>query len=298
MTTSRACARCHSVKSAEDFFHRGKFYKQLCRDCVAEDEKSPEMRTCRTCNMSLPIVKFNMTNKVRCGECTQCKSNRAAKWAAIRAASPKTIAPEKRCSKCGVIKKSHDFNNHAASKDGLQSRCKACFKEADFIQARHRVIMTIAEIPITFSHIQRMTTKFRVGYDVITKTLIRCDGRCEICNRTFKSRSEMAVDHNHTSGDVRGILCHRCNLVLGHSLDNVNTLKNAVIYLQRADRSTESEQTVHRAVVVGRALDFAEDVQIGGYVVEDGDVLGEAGRRTHPGQGTEETVTDQALRHI
>ena len=233
MTTPRTCARCHSVKNAEDFFHRGKFYKQLCRDCVDADEKSPEVRTCRTCHQSLPLVKFNMTHKVRCGECTACKSDRAAQWAAHRAASPKTPPPEKKCSKCGTLKKAQDFNKHAASKDGLQSKCKACFKDADFIHARHRVILTIAGIPITFSHIQRMITKFRVGYDVITNALIRCDGRCEICNVPFKLRSEMAIDHDHKSGQIRGVLCHRCNLVLGHSLDNIDTLKGAIKYLQR-----------------------------------------------------------------
>lgn len=38
------------------------------------------------------------------------------------------------------------------------------------------------------------------------------DGRCYICNRaatTFRKR--LSVDHNHRTGEIRGILCHFCN---------------------------------------------------------------------------------------
>jgi hypothetical protein len=57
---------------------------------------------------------------------------------------------------------------------------------------------------------------------------------CAICKRhqsEFKRR--LAVDHCHDTGKVRGLLCHKCNLVLGYVHDEVTTLNSAVEYLGR-----------------------------------------------------------------
>lgn len=39
------------------------------------------------------------------------------------------------------------------------------------------------------------------------------DGRCAICRRSPRSK-HLAVDHDHTTGHVRGLLCDRCNRIL------------------------------------------------------------------------------------
>jgi hypothetical protein len=59
------------------------------------------------------------------------------------------------------------------------------------------------------------------------------NGQCVICKRHFKNvpRSPV-VDHNHQTGKVRGALCFRCNTALGSFSDNVQTLENAIYYLQ------------------------------------------------------------------
>jgi len=52
---------------------------------------------------------------------------------------------------------------------------------------------------------------------------------CEVCNST----EQLCVDHDHSSGIVRGTLCNRCNLALGCAQDNVQILVNLQHYLEK-----------------------------------------------------------------
>lgn len=45
----------------------------------------------------------------------------------------------------------------------------------------------------------------------------------------------MEVDHNHTTGKVRAILCSRCNGALGQFCDDTDLLKSAIKYLEKYD---------------------------------------------------------------
>ena len=54
------------------------------------------------------------------------------------------------------------------------------------------------------------------------------EGRCCICHQ---ESDKLVVDHDHGSGAVRGLLCHSCNVMLGHAKDNVKTLSAAIDYL-------------------------------------------------------------------
>lgn len=62
------------------------------------------------------------------------------------------------------------------------------------------------------------------------------DGRCLICKRTgeeSRSRSgRLAVDHNHATNDVRGLLCTNCNKALGQFQDSIEILLAAAAYLE------------------------------------------------------------------
>jgi hypothetical protein len=52
-------------------------------------------------------------------------------------------------------------------------------------------------------------------------------GRCAICRR----KSELVVDHCHETGRVRGMLCRRCNLGIGHLDDSAQMVRAALLYL-------------------------------------------------------------------
>jgi hypothetical protein len=53
---------------------------------------------------------------------------------------------------------------------------------------------------------------------------------CPICKGGL---DKPHVDHCHDSGEVRGILCRSCNLILGYAKDDIDTLVRAIAYLQQ-----------------------------------------------------------------
>jgi hypothetical protein len=58
------------------------------------------------------------------------------------------------------------------------------------------------------------------------------EGRCATCGRGDKI---LCVDHNHSTGIVRGLLCHRCNLGIGFLQDNPDLTQRATDYLRGND---------------------------------------------------------------
>ena len=60
-------------------------------------------------------------------------------------------------------------------------------------------------------------------------------GGCAICGRTPTSRW-LAVDHDHKTNKIRGLLCTQCNLMLGVAQDSIETLHLAVKYLRKSYR--------------------------------------------------------------
>jgi len=56
--------------------------------------------------------------------------------------------------------------------------------------------------------------------------------KCAICYVTESSGRGWHTDHSHHTGKVRGILCYHCNVMLGLSKDNTDTLKKAIAYLE------------------------------------------------------------------
>ena len=56
---------------------------------------------------------------------------------------------------------------------------------------------------------------------------------CAICGSTHTgSKDDWHVDHNHSTKEVRGLLCHHCNVGLGGFHDNVKVMKMAIKYLK------------------------------------------------------------------
>lgn len=78
-----------------------------------------------------------------------------------------------------------------------------------------------------------------INPDVAQEALEQHNGTCDMCGTTVSGGSGgWHVDHDHQSGSVRGILCHRHNVGLGYFSDSVEELEQAIRYLQ-AHRSVQ-----------------------------------------------------------
>ena len=58
------------------------------------------------------------------------------------------------------------------------------------------------------------------------------NNKCKVCNQICPTGKDLAVDHNHQTGKVRGLLCKNCNIGLGMFFDNLDFLESAVLYLK------------------------------------------------------------------
>jgi hypothetical protein len=72
--------------------------------------------------------------------------------------------------------------------------------------------------------------------------LLRQDGKCAICGTSSPGgrNNSFHVDHDHTTGIVRGLLCHHCNTAIGKFNDDPVILAKAILYLKgKYEKSTD-----------------------------------------------------------
>ena len=76
----------------------------------------------------------------------------------------------------------------------------------------------------------RLKNKYKLTESQFEEMKQRANGICQICNN---KPSRLVIDHDHVTGKVRGLICDNCNLGLGGFKDSVNSLKNAINYLEK-----------------------------------------------------------------
>ncbi len=114
------------------------------------------------------------------------------------------------CTKCSEQKPGTPefFPLHNKKKNGLDSWCRKC-------RGTYR------------SEIRRGHYRNSISDAELKKWLVD-QKSCMICGKEEK----LVVDHDHETGNVRGLLCNHCNRGLGHFRDNIQFLDNAISYLK------------------------------------------------------------------
>ena len=86
----------------------------------------------------------------------------------------------------------------------------------------------------------RYKTEFGITLKQYNEMLEDQQGLCAICGKPeqiiWKSSGapkNLAVDHCHTTGKVRALLCHPCNVLLGNAKESIETLNRAINYLEK-----------------------------------------------------------------
>lgn len=83
-------------------------------------------------------------------------------------------------------------------------------------------------------HRYALKSDYNLTLDQYNKMFVMQEGKCLICTRhqsEFKFR--LCVDHNHETLHIRGLLCRRCNSLLGLAKESVEIFKKAIEYLER-----------------------------------------------------------------
>lgn len=130
---------------------------------------------------------------------------------------------------CGTCKEQlspDSFYKSNGTKDGLMYECKICSNaRAKQWQQENK------------GRHKDSVLKYRYGISSveINRLLLKQENLCAICGIEFSHSTPYHIDHCHSSGDVRGLLCINCNVGLGQFSDNISTLTNAVFYLQGLD---------------------------------------------------------------
>ncbi len=124
----------------------------------------------------------------------------------------------KYCTRCKNVKHKKYFGKNKATKDGLAGWCKTC-KSLAALQARHA-----------------KTKGYQYGLrkDDYEKLWHKQNGRCAICDRhDHELKTGLVIDHDHHTKRVRGLLCYKCNMLLGDAWDSPIILKKAIDFLER-----------------------------------------------------------------
>lgn len=148
---------------------------------------------------------------------------------------------KKLCKRCNTLKSESDFGKNKNEKSGLSFYCKkcniACNKESKAKSGwqpkdngRPKSNIPFPERRSLYKRTANLK-RFGLTEDSYKLILDNQNNSCAICNKQFIPTSKAYVDHCHSKGHVRGILCLNCNVTLGHVNDDVNILKNMVKYL-------------------------------------------------------------------
>ena len=79
----------------------------------------------------------------------------------------------------------------------------------------------------------KLKTRYNITLETYNKMLTDQGHNCKICNTSScKTGKSFAVDHCHTSQEIRGLLCSSCNTALGLMGDDTALMKKAIHYLK------------------------------------------------------------------
>lgn len=134
---------------------------------------------------------------------------------------------DKKCPKCNEVKDHHLFYKSKTSKDGCSSYCKKCQNLRTTSYARENK----QKIPTAGYALKR---RYGISSKEYENLLTQQNYKCIICDiDKCKSGRNFAVDHDHVTGKIRGLLCSACNTGLGQFKDSPELLQKAIKYLEK-----------------------------------------------------------------
>lgn len=216
-------------------------------------------KTCSDCKQSKPLGDFYPSKRLKFGvlsSCKACVSQRSKGYREAAKRKPRMTSPSFRiCRTCRIEKPITEFYQSKARTDPTFTECKVCHKTRTK-QVRQRNLTATRERERRYRLKATANTKesirryyrsekgkrtiysryyqkrFGITLQEYEARLEAHNGVCAICLKPQKDKRRLVVDHNHQTGDVRGLLCTPCNIILGCWQDNSGTALRAATYLE------------------------------------------------------------------
>lgn len=136
----------------------------------------------------------------------------------------------KLCRKCNKLKEHH---KHTKSKDGLQYWCADCRKSWKREERLEYFRQTYRRDKGRKWRNYFYIRKYNLMIEQYEKLIKQQNGKCAICLKKCSSGKRLAVDHNHKTGMVRGLLCTNCNAMIAHAKEDIQILQLGIQYLRK-----------------------------------------------------------------
>lgn len=152
----------------------------------------------------------------------------------------------KNCNKCNTIKDINEFGKDKSRKSGFAYCCKECRRNrqkkrynnnVEFMRAKQRKYNINNPRALRG---YKLKQQFGITLEQYDKMFAFQGGVCAICgcpetaSRNGKTLS-LAVDHNHVTDKIRGLLCGHCNIALGLLNENPVIIKSLLKYITKND---------------------------------------------------------------
>jgi hypothetical protein len=153
-------------------------------------------------------------------------------------------------------------------RDGHRNDCKKCNLAAKAARTaldpeanRERVKRWQRENPERLNEYRRRPERQRADreYHLLRKygitikqydaMLAAQNGVCAICDEPRPEERTLHVDHDHETGEIRGLLCFRCNQTLGSLQENYELFQKAADYLDRDEELAELARARAKALI-------------------------------------------------
>lgn len=128
---------------------------------------------------------------------------------------------------------------YLANKEKYAAKSKA-WREANPDRAkenRRNSYLLNREANLEYSTWYKLKQKFNLSKEEYLAKLAEQKEVCAICGK--QCTKSLAVDHNHATKQVRGLLCNNCNRGIGHLKEDKQILLNAISYLEKWNICTE-----------------------------------------------------------
>lgn len=133
------------------------------------------------------------------------------------------------CPKCLENKELKDFGRDITASNGHSSSCRKCKKEW---RANHRKSNPEKYRLQDFEY--DLKKNYKMTVDQYNEMYDKQMGNCACCGRPSTDfKRGLHLDHDHKTGQVRALLCTKCNPGLGYFEDSIEKLEMAIAYLKK-----------------------------------------------------------------